>query len=235
MSCSVDNGSLMSVLKRQSMLDELSSLLPWANCWQRERYQWAKLQATTCQRAFVVIIVDWVRSNQNYITCWPWPCSWFVMLATNADFLTPGDPLIQITLWPSVFLIPCSICCKMSRQVPSIHRSRKGSLSPPRVLTKSPNSFFSSIKSITYTSSMEMADDIPWRFVTESAIATSITDQLNGTINIGIETRPCFNRISIRRAWSNFFVKTSNLSHNLIDLLFWAATRMCLTRTNESE
>ena len=84
-----------------------------------------------------MIVVDCVRSNRNHITCRPWSCSRLVMLATKADFPTPGDPLIHITLWPSVFLIPCSISCKMSWRVPSIHGSRRGSLFPPRARTKS--------------------------------------------------------------------------------------------------
>ena len=73
----------------------------------------------------------------NHITCRFWPCSRLVMLAAKADLPTPGAPLIQITLWPLVFLIPVTISCKMSWRVPGIHGSRRGSLSPPRVCTKS--------------------------------------------------------------------------------------------------
>ena len=65
------------------------------------------------------------------------------MLVANANLPTPGDPLIQITLSPSVLLIPVSICCKMSRRVPSIHGSQRESLFPPRALNKSSNFFCS--------------------------------------------------------------------------------------------
>jgi len=59
------------------------------------------------------------------------------MLAARADFPTPGDPLIHITLWLlallTLFLISYRIVCR----VPSMHDLRRGSLFPPRALTKS--------------------------------------------------------------------------------------------------
>ena len=133
----------MSVSKRRSMLNELSCAFPWANCRRRGGYQWARPQATTRQRASVVTVVDCARSNRNHITCRFWACSLAVMLAVKADFPTPGDPLIQIKLGPSVLLIPVSIFCKMSRRVPGIHGSQSRILFPPRSLTKSSSSFCS--------------------------------------------------------------------------------------------
>ena len=113
-------------------------------CWRRRGYRRVRSEATTRHKSSIVI-VDCLRSNQNDITCRPWSSSSRVaMLAANADFPTPGDPLIWITLWPSVLLISVSICCRMSRRVPSIHDSRRESLFPSRALNKSP-SFFCSV------------------------------------------------------------------------------------------
>ena len=47
------------------MLDELSSLFPWANHWRRDGYRRARLQAITRHSASVVIVVDCVRSNRT--------------------------------------------------------------------------------------------------------------------------------------------------------------------------
>ena len=133
----------MSVSKMWSTLVELSSLLPCVKCCRIKEYQTARSWATTRHRAFVVIVVDCVRSNRNHVTCRFWSCSRFVMLAAKADLPTPGDPLIQITFWPSVLLILFSISCKMSRRVPAIHGSRSGSLFSPGALTKLSSSFCS--------------------------------------------------------------------------------------------
>ena len=78
------------------------------------------------QRAFAVA-VDCVRSNRNVITWRFWSTSRLATLAAKADFPTPGDPLIQIILGPSTFLILISISCKIVIQVPSIHDLRRGS------------------------------------------------------------------------------------------------------------
>ena len=117
--------------------------MPLAKCWRRAGYQRARSQATTCHRASVVILVDFVRSKQNGITRRPWSCNQVEMLATNADFPTPGDPLIQMILWPSTLLTASSISCRIVCQVPSIHALHRKSLSPSRVHTKSSSSFCS--------------------------------------------------------------------------------------------
>ena len=147
----------------------------------------------------VVIVVDCVRSNRNDITCLFWSCSRVEMLAAKADFPTPGDPLIQIILWPPVFLTSVSIACRMSLQMPSIHGSHILSLFPPRVLTKSSSSFCSA---------------------TAATMAADTMNQTTWTMNIGTETRPCSTRISIRRSRSNIFAKSSSLSRNSIALSF---------------
>jgi len=97
----------MSDLKRWSTSDELCSLLPSTKCWWRDGYWQTRSHAAKHQRASVVIVVDWVRSNWNDITCRPWSSTRVEMLAAKADFPTPGDPLFQITLWPSVVSWPC--------------------------------------------------------------------------------------------------------------------------------
>ena len=125
------------------MSDELCPLLPSTKCWRRDGYWRTKSHAMTRQRASVVIVVDCVRSNRNDITCRPLPSSRVEMLAAKADFPTPGGPLIQITLWLSALLTLFSISCRMVCRVPSIHDLHRGSLSPPRALTKSSNSSFS--------------------------------------------------------------------------------------------
>jgi len=127
----------MRDLKRRSMSDELCPLLPSTKNWQRDVCWWTRSQATTHQRASVVIVANCVRSNRNDITCRPMPSSRVEMLAARADFPTPGDPLIHITLWLlallTLFLISYRIVCR----VPSMHDLRRGSLFPPRALTKS--------------------------------------------------------------------------------------------------
>ena len=153
---SVDNGFLMSILKRWSMSDELSSLLPWANCWWRDGHQWARSQAMTRQSAPIVIAVDCVQSNRNHITCRFWSCSRLVMLAANANFPTPGDPFIKITLWLLVLLISVSICCGMSRRVPFIHGSQRGSLFSLRACTKSSRSCITQISIMRSTTSWSL-------------------------------------------------------------------------------
>ena len=72
------------------------------------------------------------KSQIILLTCLFWSCSWVEMLAAKADFLTPGDPLIQITLWPPVFLTSVSIACRMSLRVPSIHNLHSLSFFPPQ-------------------------------------------------------------------------------------------------------
>ena len=125
------------------MSDELCPLLPSTKSRRSDGYWRTRSHATTRQRASVVIVVDCVRSNRNDITCRPLPSSRVEMLAARADFPTPGDPLIQITLWPSVLLTLFSISWRMVFRVPSMHGLRRGSLFPPRVLTKSSGSFCS--------------------------------------------------------------------------------------------
>ena len=56
-----------------------------------------------------------VSNNFAYMSC-----SWVKMLTAKADFPTPWDPLIQIILWPLVFLTLVSIACRMSLRMPSI-------------------------------------------------------------------------------------------------------------------
>ena len=109
--------------------------MPLAKCWRREGYQRARSQATTRHRASVVILVDSVRSKRNGITRRPWSCNRVEMLAAKADFPTPGDPLIQMTLCSPTLLI--SILCRMAIRVPFMHGARRRSLFPPTVRTKS--------------------------------------------------------------------------------------------------
>ena len=170
------------------------------------------------------------------------------MLAAKADFPTPGDPLIQIILWPLAFLTSVSIACRMSLQVPSIHDLRSSSFFPPRVLTRSSSSFlsatvfsFSDIKFSIHECWLWITDNLPWIFeiavcmyLMSFAMASGSTNQTTWTMNIGKESRPCSTKISIRRSWSNLSVKASRLSCNSIAFLFWAETRIYLTGTTDS-
>ena len=133
----------MSDLKSRSMFDEMSFLLTWVKCSRREGYRRARSQVTEHQRAFVVIVVDCVLSNRKYITCRCCSCSRMAMLAAKADFPTPVNPLIQITLGLLTLLISLSILVKMVVRVFSIHGLHRGSLFSPRALTKSFSSFSS--------------------------------------------------------------------------------------------
>ena len=83
------------------------------------------------------------KSQIILLTCLFWSRSWVEMLTAKADFPTPGDPLIQIILWPLVFLTLVSIGCRMPLRVPSIHDLSSLSFFLPRTLTKSSSSFFS--------------------------------------------------------------------------------------------
>ena len=238
----------MSVSKMWSMLDELSSVLPWANCWRRDGYWRTRLQATTRQSASVVIVVDCVRSNWNHITCCFWLCSRLVMLDAKADLPTPGDPLIQITLWLSVFLISVSIFFKMSRRVPSIHGSQRGSLFSPRALTKSSSSFCSvlafavpGINLLFNKYYARITDSPPWRFAipaspdfTSSTMASDTTNQTSWTIKGDTSTRPCLTRMSIVSSTINFLLKLSSLPRSSTALSFSAATKMYWPSTDES-
>ena len=71
----LNNDVSMNFLKRRPISDELWSLLCLTKCRRKEGYKRERLQATTRQRESVVIVVDCVRSNQNYITCLFWSCS----------------------------------------------------------------------------------------------------------------------------------------------------------------
>ena len=137
----------------------MSSLLPWAKYFRREGYKRARSQATARQRAFVVIVVDFVLSNRKHITCRCRFCSRMATLAAKADFPTPGNPLIQIILGPLTFLISSSIFCKMAVRVPSIHGLRRESLFSPRALTKSSSSFLSAAKADTNHKSVKLGDE----------------------------------------------------------------------------
>ena len=95
-------------------------------------------------------MVDSVRSNRNEIIRRFWSTSRLAMLAAKADFPTPGDPLIQITLGPSTFLISFSISCKMVVRVPSIHDLRRESRFSPRTLTISSSSFLSAAAFVSF-------------------------------------------------------------------------------------
>jgi len=141
-STSADNGSSMSDLKSQSMSDELCPRSPWANCCQREGNRQARSQVTVHHRALVVM-VESVQSNRNEITWCFWSTSQLAMLAARADFPTPGDPLIQIMLGPSTFLISFLISSKIMVRVSFIHDLHRGSLFSPSMCNKSSNSFFS--------------------------------------------------------------------------------------------
>ena len=134
------------------------------------------------------------------------------MLATKADFLTLGDSLIQIILWPLVFLTLVSITCKISLQVPFIHGLHILNLFTSWVLTESFSSFC---------------------LATVATIAADTMNQTTWTMNIGIETRPCSTQISIRRSQSNIFMKSSNLFYNSIALFFSVAMRMYLTEITD--
>jgi len=60
------------------------------------------------QRASVVTMADWLRSDCNGIRCRFWFCKWAAMLVAKAEFPAPGDPLKHITLWPLAFLAASS-------------------------------------------------------------------------------------------------------------------------------
>ena len=149
------------------------------------------------------------------------------MLAAGADFPISGDPLIQIILWPLVFLTSVSIACRMLLRVPSIHDLRSLSFFHPRALT---NSFFSVTVFLFYDIKFSIhecwpwiTDNLPWIFetpacmdLTSFAMVADTTNQKTWTMNIGTETRPCSTKISIWRSRSNLSAKASRFSHNLI-------------------
>jgi len=219
----------MRFLKRRSISGELCSLLCLTKCRWKEGYKRARSQATTCQRESVVIVVDCVRSNRNDITCLFWSYSRIEMLATKTDFPTPGDPLIQIILWPLVFSTLVSIARRMSLRVPSIHDLHSLSFFPPRALT---SSFFSvtvfpfyDIKFSIHECWPWITDNLPWIFetpacmdLTSFAIGTDTTNQTTWIMNMGTETRPCSTKICIWRSLSNLSAKASRLSRNSIVL-----------------
>jgi len=91
------------------------------------------------------------RSKRKVMEWRSWARSPATILAANADFLTPGDPLIQITLWPSTLWILFSISCRMVVRVPSIHGLCKESLFSPSARTKSSSSFCS-VTTFTFAS-----------------------------------------------------------------------------------
>ena len=149
-SLSVDNGVSIRNLNLPFMSDGSGTLLFWTRfkmCWRTEGYRRARPRATTRQKASVVMVVDCVRSKRNDMTWRSCPCSRAVILAANADFPTPGDPLIQITLWLSTLWISFSISCRTVVRVPSIHGLRRKSLFSPRARTKTSNS----CSAITFT------------------------------------------------------------------------------------
>jgi len=149
------------------------------------------------------------------------------MLAAQADFPIPGDPLIQIILWPLAFLASVSIAGRMSLQVPSICDLRSLSFFLPRALT---SSFFSvtvfsfyDIKFSIHECWLWIIDNLPWIFemaacmdLTSFAMVVETTNQKTWTMNIGTETRPCSTKISIWRSRSNLSAKAFRLSHNSI-------------------
>ena len=196
-SSSVDNGVSMSNLKRRSISDDLSCLLPSTKCWHRDGYLRTRSDATTRQRASVVILVDCMRSKRNDITGRSWSSSRVKILAAKADFPTPGDPLIQITLWPSALFTLLSISCRMVCRVSFIHALCRRSLSPPRVRTKSSSSFCSapafavSIEMVSYESCIGTTGSPPCRFTTPTWIdftsvtmAADTTNQTSWTVRI---------------------------------------------------
>ena len=152
------------------------------------------------------------------------------MLTAKADFPTPGDPLIQIILWPLVFLTLVSVACRMPLWVPSIHDLCSLSFFHPRALTKLSSSFLSAtvisfydIKFSIHECRPWITDNLPWIFQTPAcmdlmsfAMAAGTTNQKTWTMNIGTETRPCSTKISIWRSRSNLSAKASRLSHNSI-------------------
>ena len=164
------------------------------------------------------------------------------MLAAKADFPTPGDPLIQIILWPPVFLTSVSIACRMSLRVPSMHDLRSLSFFPPRALTFFATVFsFYDIKFSIHECWLWITDNLPWIYgmpacmdLTLFAMVADTTNQTTWTMNISTETRPCSTKICIWRSLSNLSAKASRLSRNSIALPFWAATRMYLTGTTDS-
>ena len=181
-------------------------------CRRKEGYRRERSQVTTCQRESVVIVVDCVQSNWNDITCFLfWSYSWVEMLATKADFPTPGDPLIQIISWPPAFLASVSIACRMSLWVPSIHDLHSLSFFLPRALT---SSFFSvavfsfyDIKFSIHECWPWVTGNLPWIFempacmdLMSFALAVDTTNQKTWTMNIGTETTPCSTKISIWRS-----------------------------------
>ena len=170
------------------------------------------------------------------------------MLTAKADFPTPGDPLIQIILWPPAFLASVSIAGRMSLRVPSIHDLRSLSFFLPRALTKSSSSFFSATVFSFYDINFSIHEcrprithNLPWIFetpawmdLTSFAMVAGTTNKTTWTMNIGTETRPCSTKISMRRSRSNLSAKASRLSRNSFSLHFWTATRMYLTGTTDS-
>ena len=164
---SVNNGISIRHLNLLSMLDRSGILLFWTMsrmCWHTEGYRQARPRAMTHQSASVVMVADFVRSKRNNIIWRSCFCSQAVILAANADFPTPGDSLIQITLCLSTLSIPFSISCKMDLRVPSIYGLRRKSLFSPRAQTKLSQTSFGHI-SINSPSilTFSMATESPWK------------------------------------------------------------------------
>jgi len=73
-------------------------------CWRTEGFKQARPQGTVRQRASVVTITGWLRSDCNGIRCRFCLRNRAVMLVAKAEFPAPGDPLNHVTLWPLTFL-----------------------------------------------------------------------------------------------------------------------------------
>jgi len=136
------------------------------------------------------------------------------MLTAKADFSTPGDPLIQITLWPPAFLTSVSITCRMSLWVPSIYDLCSLSFFPPRALTFFATVFsFYDIKFSIHKCWSWITDNLPWIFeklacmdLMSFAMVTDTTNQTTWTINIGTETRPCSMKILVEFIHKSIYV-----------------------------
>ena len=128
------------------------------------------------------------------------------MLTAKADFSTLEDPLIQIILWPPAFLTSVLIAGRISLWMPSIHDLCSLSFFPPRALTFFATVFsFYDIKFSIHKYWPWITNNLPWIFemlacmdLMSFAMVADTTNQTIWTINIGIETKPCSMKISVK-------------------------------------
>jgi len=105
------------------------------------------------------------KSQIILLTCLFWSCSWVEMLTAKADFPTPGDPLVQIILWPPVLLTSVLIAYRMSLWVPSIYDLHSLSFFPLSTLTFSATVFsFYDLKFSIHKCWPWITDNLSWIF-----------------------------------------------------------------------